>query len=154
MNLKKYVIHGIGKPFNDLIVSLDLDEVNFGDTARIYRIESSSHLFESFSMPLSSGLSICVDNAKLYIDPEEIQLTDNLYGKHIKDYRLHLKDKVILVYSLFDTATTVRIEQDQTVLYAHVFLGRDERLDPSKYLQVCRSNDDASQIIFDLQEME
>jgi len=156
MKLEKHVIFGIGKPFDGLIVSVSKDEILEGesDLLRIHRIESSSHLFESFSIPLSEGLYISIDQIEAYKEPEETQLTDNLYGKHIQDYRLHLKDKVILAYSVFEKATTVRIEQDQTVLYAHVFLGDGRPMKATNYLTRCKTNDDPSSVIFDLQEME
>jgi len=148
--MKKCKIHGLGEPFDGLIVHVeDASGTLFG----IRRIESKHHLFDSFSLPIGDGLYIDGCNIEEYDDEEIEQLSGNPFGEYVRDQLTNVGGMSILMVE-YENAVSVSVTQDGSVIYSHCFMGSKYQRDSVIELLGSNGGYDFDNISFDLKELE
>lgn len=155
MNLKKYMIHGLGSLMDGLIAYVDADRYFYDGLADLYcvvRLEQGSKLFPTFSVPLKDeSFYIRRDCLSLVEEDEEIEFeTSNPYGKFMSEHRYVSSSGVTVTWVMYEEAMTVSVAQEGVTLLNTIFQGtRQEVFD---FLCGIDRSYDMDDIVFDLNQ--
>jgi len=160
--MKKYVIKGLGDPFNGLVVhTVNGKSIPYGDDPYprklipVYRIENRHALFDSFSLPLKE-LCLYIDSTclTLYRETVDDQLTDNPFGEFLCNGELS-NGRLNIRWTSHSHAFTVNVRQGDNTLYSHNFMGLDRARLVSSFINKGMLVDyDWDDLLFDLRDLE
>lgn len=150
---EKYVISGIGEPFDGLIVHATKFGEPWAGLAAIERIEKSTDLFQNFSIPIGSGLYIETG----YLEPfkEKDFATDNPMGELISN-NMFTRNGITLTQARYDRCIAVDVLSAGKTVFSHIFyIDRTQFFDIEDliYEFATDENFDPENIVFRLKDL-
>jgi hypothetical protein len=150
--MKKFVIKGLGDPFDGLVIHTR-DDLN--DIVLVERIQQNHALFDSFSLPVAPGLYISRDCLVDFVDVEDEQEIGNPQGEYLYDVKLE-SGSLNLTWVVYERAVSVGVRNGDNALYSHMFMGEDKRASVLHFLKELQSDSDYDwdDLVFDLGDHE